>query len=86
MLSGAQASREMQLGSGPTNRPGTRRARTLGTHALVVQALGAREVALTCVAAIRISPLLGVHRLFMTPMRWYASARASSVCKERGVC
>lgn len=39
----------------------------------------------TCVAAIRISPLLGVHRLFITPIRWYASARASSVCSGNGV-
>ncbi len=38
----------------------------------------------TCVAAIRISPLLGVHRLFITPIKWYASARASSVCRWVG--
>jgi hypothetical protein len=35
-----------------------------------------------CVAAMRISPLLGVHRLFITPIRWAASARASSVCRH----
>ena len=37
----------------------------------------------TCVAAMRISPDLGVHRLCMTPMSSEASARASSVC---GTC
>ena len=33
----------------------------------------------TCVAAIKISPFLGVHRLLTTPMSWMASVRASSV-------
>ena len=33
----------------------------------------------TCVAAMRISPDLGVHRLCITPMSSEASARASSV-------
>lgn len=43
-------------------------------------ARGPQLPAPTCVAAIRISPDFGVHRLFITPIRWYASARASSVC------
>ena len=33
----------------------------------------------TWVAATRISPFLGVHRLCITPMSWEASALASSV-------
>ena len=38
------------------------------------------EVRKSWVAAMRISPLLGVHRLWVTPIRCRASARASSVC------
>ena len=34
----------------------------------------------SCVAATRISPFLGVHRLLCTDIRLMASARASSVC------
>ena len=36
----------------------------------------------SCVAATRISPFLGVHRLLCTLMRLMASARASSVCGQ----
>ena len=46
---------------------------------LLCRVRGARA----CVAAIRISPFLGVARLCSTPMSRAASARASSVC---GTC
>jgi hypothetical protein len=44
--------------------------------AIIPGAAGVR----TCVAATRISPFLGVHRLACTPIRDAASARASWVC------
>jgi hypothetical protein len=37
----------------------------------------------TCVAAMRISPFLGVHRLLTLPINVIASARASSVCTQK---